>query len=284
MKKHVYVPVLKALIYGNAGAGKTTLASSVLDHPDMSPVFYLNAAGNPVSLFAARGPYEHVFDIERMEDLSNVYSFLRTKQRREDTRKALGLKDGETFKTIVIDTISEVQQMQIKMLKNWDGDIGTAVKMSPQDWGEVLQHITNLAGMFYRLPNINVVMVAQEKEIEDKMLKLLKYSISLQGQAVNTVAAHANQVFRLSISGVGHVVARIIIQISRIPIHHRTVAIADPTALQVRQGTARSEDQISLRPVHSGVQRGFQGCVVSQRGVAGLGVRIGLIEDHNVRA
>jgi hypothetical protein len=197
MKKHVYVPVLKALIYGNAGAGKTTLASSVLDHPDMSPVFYLNAAGNPVSLFAARGPYEHVFDIERMEDLSNVYSFLRTKQRREDTRKALGLKDGETFKTIVIDTISEVQQMQIKMLKNWDGDIGTAVKMSPQDWGEVLQHITNLAGMFYRLPNINVVMVAQEKEIEDKMLKLLKYSISLQGQAVNTVAAHANQVFRL---------------------------------------------------------------------------------------
>lgn len=92
---------INVLLYGLQGVGKTTLAATAQDHPDMADVLVLNLEGGLLSV-AGRGDIQSV-EIHSMADLEEVYQALATKR-----------EGFDTFQTVVVDSGSEMQNLAIR--------------------------------------------------------------------------------------------------------------------------------------------------------------------------
>jgi hypothetical protein len=135
-------------IYGRAGSGKTTLASTF---PKPLLLVDINDKGTD-SIKDVKGV--DVIELYELEDLEDLYYDV--------------LREGHKYKTVVFDTMTELQKLIMKyvVLKknkkaNTDrlGDWGT---ISRKDWGEVAgimnKWITDLRDL-----DIEVVFLAQER-------------------------------------------------------------------------------------------------------------------------
>ena len=92
---------INALLYGLQGVGKTTLAATAQDHPAMSDVLVLNLEGGLLSL-AGRGDIQSV-SISSIAELEEAYTLLRD-----------GAEGFDTFKTVVIDSGTEMQNLALR--------------------------------------------------------------------------------------------------------------------------------------------------------------------------
>lgn len=88
---------LNVLAYGLPGVGKTTFAAQAADHPDMSPVLFLNLEGGLLSV-AGRGLDE--VRISTIKDLDDVV-------------KSLYAGELAQYKTIVVDSGSELAKLSL---------------------------------------------------------------------------------------------------------------------------------------------------------------------------
>jgi phage nucleotide-binding protein len=91
---------LNMLIYGDPGAGKTTLAASAQDSKFGKDVFFMDVEGGTRSI-ADRKDIT-VFRPEKWSDIGEAYDYLVT-----ETHK---------FKTIVVDSITDTQEMGLSKL------------------------------------------------------------------------------------------------------------------------------------------------------------------------
>lgn len=140
---------MNILIYGNPGVGKTVFAASACEVANMSPVLIIDVEGGTMSLQRTH-PSVSVVRIKNFADFNQLYADLRAG------------KHG--FKTIVLDSISEIQKfgMYSAMAK--------ALQDNPErdpdlpgigEWGKNTEQIRKLVRAFRDLPT-NCIVTALE--------------------------------------------------------------------------------------------------------------------------
>jgi len=147
----VHTNGIKILVYGHAGAGKTTLATTM-----PKPVI-ISAEGGLLSIKESNIPY---IEVSSMEDLKEAYSWLTS-------------PEGQVFDSVILDSLSEIGEVVLIHEKSINKD-GRAA------YGEMAAQMTALIRAFRDLPGKNVLMTAKVEKTADESGRLL-YAPSMPG-------------------------------------------------------------------------------------------------------
>jgi phage nucleotide-binding protein len=143
---------VKLLVYGQAGAGKTTLVTSLPD------VIVLSAEGGLLSIQSADLPY---LEINNLEALRDAYSWLK------DSAEA------KHFQSVALDSISEIAEVVLNAEKK-------ATKDPRQAYGAMQEQMADIIRAFRDLPGRHVYMSAKLEKATDEMGRML-YAPSMPG-------------------------------------------------------------------------------------------------------
>ena len=146
---------VKLLVYGQAGAGKTSLI------PTLPNPIVLSAEGGLLSIQDADVPF---IEIANMDDLREAYTWAK------DSKEAAG------FESVALDSISEVAEVVLahELKRNKDGRAA---------YGELNTTMAELIRSFRDLPNKHVYMSAKLEKSADEMGKLL-FNPSMPGKSL----------------------------------------------------------------------------------------------------
>jgi phage nucleotide-binding protein len=142
---------VKALVYGQAGAGKTTL-SATMPHPVI-----LSAEGGLLSIKDSGIPY---LEISTMSDLWEAYEWLTE-------------GGGMEYESVVLDSISEIAEVCLNSEKKSNKDPRAA-------YGAMAEQMADIIRAFRDLPNKHVLMTAKVEKTQDEMGRVL-YAPSMPG-------------------------------------------------------------------------------------------------------
>jgi len=130
---------IKVLVHGQAGAGKTVLASTTGE-----PTVIISAEAGLLSLRHTDIP---VITVTSLQDVQDAYSYLSG-------------KDGEVYSWIALDSISEIAEQVLSYEMKQTKDPRKA-------YGELSTQMMDLLRAFRDLPGKNVYMSAKQRRIED---------------------------------------------------------------------------------------------------------------------
>lgn len=142
---------VKVLVYGQAGAGKTTLIKTL-----PSPVV-LSAEGGLLSIADTDVPF---IEIGSIADLHEAYQWLMS-------------EEGQQFKSVALDSISEIGEVVLNHEKKVNKDPRAA-------YGAMQEQIGDLIRAFRDLPGRHVLFTAKLEKTQDEMGRVL-YSPSMPG-------------------------------------------------------------------------------------------------------
>ena len=145
---------VKLLVYGHAGAGKTTLAAS------MPRPIIISAEGGLLSIQHAALPY---IEVSSMETLREAFDYVSGEH-------------GADFDSIVLDSISEIAEVVLIHEKAVNKD-GRAA------YGEMAVQMTSIIRAFRDLPGKHVLMTAKVEKSQDETGRIL-YSPPMPGNKV----------------------------------------------------------------------------------------------------
>ena len=140
---------VKILVYGQAGSGKTSLI------PTLPKPIVLSAEGGLLSIQDANLPY---IQINSMDDLNEAYNYL---------------LDNEEFKSVAIDSISEIAEVVLNHEKKINKDPRAA-------YGSMQEQMADIIRSFRDLPFKHVYMSAKLEKSTDEMGRIL-YAPSMPG-------------------------------------------------------------------------------------------------------
>jgi hypothetical protein len=179
---------LNLLVYGDPGVGKTRLAGSAIFVPEMSPVLLLDFEGGTLSL----GDMQDI-DVVRLTSWEKV------------DRLYGSLYDKNPYKTVIIDSLSEVQKfsmseiMKSVVLKDSERDPDIA---SLREWGKNGEQIRRLVRAFRDLP-CNAIFTALMSEDRDDRTGTFKIRPALPGKLKGEVAGYVDIVMYMYLKEVG---------------------------------------------------------------------------------
>lgn len=142
---------VKMLVYGQAGAGKTSLIRTLPD-----PIV-LSAEGGLLSIQDANLPY---IEIASMEDLMEAHTWLTS-------------GDGVHYKSVALDSISEIAEVVLNHEKK-------IAKDPRQAYGAMQEQMADIIRAFRDLPGRHVYMSAKLEKSTDEMGRIL-YAPSMPG-------------------------------------------------------------------------------------------------------
>jgi phage nucleotide-binding protein len=142
---------VKLLVYGQAGAGKTSLIPT-LPHPVV-----LSAEGGLLSIVDADVPF---IEISTMADLWEAYEWLTT-------------GGGAEYKSVALDSISEIAEVCLNTEKKTSKD-------PRQAYGEMQTQMADIIRAFRDLPGRHVLMTAKCEKSTDESGRIL-YAPSMPG-------------------------------------------------------------------------------------------------------
>jgi phage nucleotide-binding protein len=142
---------VKLLVYGQAGAGKTSLI------PTLPKPLVLSAEGGLLSIQGADVPY---IEIASMNDLRDAYQWVTS-------------PEGEGFESIAIDSVSEIAEVLLNAEKK-------AAKDPRQAYGAMQEQIADIIRAFRDLPGKHVYMSAKLEKSQDETGRVL-YAPSMPG-------------------------------------------------------------------------------------------------------
>ena len=150
----VHLNGVKLLVYGQAGAGKTTLSATM-----PNPII-ISAEGGLLSIQSADLPY---IEVNSMESLREAFEYVSGPQ-------------GEQYASVVLDSLSEIGEVVLiaEREKNKDGRAA---------YGEMAAQMTSIIRAFRDLPGKHVLMTAKVEKAQDESGRIL-YSPSLPGNKV----------------------------------------------------------------------------------------------------
>lgn len=144
------------LIYGEAGVGKTWLAGSAQDVPEMREVLYIDAEAGAGTLKQSWPDVQRV-ETHKWDDYERLYQAL--------------LAGAHPYRTVVLDSVSEIVEhcketiMQELTAKEPDRDEDIP---GIYEWGKLLSRMMRLVRRFRDLP-MNVIFIAHADPVKDKM-------------------------------------------------------------------------------------------------------------------
>jgi phage nucleotide-binding protein len=142
---------VKTLVYGQAGAGKTSLIATL-----PTPIT-ISAEGGLLALAGHDLPY---VEVKTMADLREVYTWL-------TSAEAAG------FESVALDSISEIAEVVLNHEKKANKDPRAA-------YGAMQEQMADLIRAFRDLPGKHVLMTAKLEKAQDETGKIL-YSPSMPG-------------------------------------------------------------------------------------------------------
>jgi phage nucleotide-binding protein len=140
------------LVYGAAGAGKTSLI------PTLPAPIILSAEGGLLSISGAALPY---IEISNMETLREAWDWLAHSA------------EAQQYQSVALDSISEIAEVVLVAEKK-------AAKDPRQAYGAMQEAMTDIIRAFRDLPGRNVYMSAKLEKQQDEMGRVL-YSPSMPG-------------------------------------------------------------------------------------------------------
>jgi phage nucleotide-binding protein len=143
---------VKLLVYGHAGAGKTSLI------PTLPAPIVLSAEGGLLSIAGADVPY---IEISNMETLREAWQWL--------SQSA----EAKAYQSVALDSISEIAEVVLNAEKK-------ATKDPRQAYGAMQEQMTDIIRAFRDLPGRHVYMSAKLDKQQDEMGRVL-YSPSMPG-------------------------------------------------------------------------------------------------------
>lgn len=204
--------LLRLLIYGKPGSGKTTLTAGASLDPRLAPVLHIDAGGNPISV-AKTEARPKIVRMTKLSDLNHIYDWLFKGQPEDHVMvQTVGCVPG--YKTIVLDGITRIQFMSFGVaMGNTDvkpGDMPT--KPEWEHYSRVLLNMTNAFTRFYEL-KMHVIVTALEDydkqfydpdkvKLKDKELDDSDYYYqampAIDGKSANRVPGMAETVIRMA--------------------------------------------------------------------------------------
>lgn len=153
--KGLHTNGIKALVYGHAGAGKTSLI------PTLPSPIVLSAEGGLLSIADADVPF---IEIATMADLMEAYQWL------TDSAEA---KD---FQSVALDSISEIAEVVLseELKRNKDGRAA---------YGELNSVMAGMIRAFRDLPGKHVYFTAKCEKAQDEQGRML-YAPSMPGKSL----------------------------------------------------------------------------------------------------
>lgn len=143
---------VKLLVYGQAGAGKTSLIKTL-----PNPVV-LSAEGGLLSISDADIPF---IEIKTMQDLHEAYQWLTTSE------------EAKQFESVALDSISEIAEVVLSTEKANSKD-------PRQAYGAMQEQMTALIRAFRDIKGKHVYMTAKAEKAQDETGRIL-YSPSMPG-------------------------------------------------------------------------------------------------------
>jgi phage nucleotide-binding protein len=150
--KSLHLNGVKLLVYGQAGAGKTSLI------PTLPNPIVLSAEGGLLSIQDADLPYIEISD---MSTLVEAYDWL--------TKSA----EAAEFQSVAIDSISEIAEVVLNYERK-------ATKDPRQAYGAMQEQMSDIIRNFRDLPGKHVYMSAKLEKSNDEMGRML-YAPSMPG-------------------------------------------------------------------------------------------------------
>lgn len=143
---------VKLLVYGQAGAGKTSLI------PTLPNPIVLSAEGGLLSIQDAELPY---LEITTMAELQEAYKWLAESA------------EAKQFESVAIDSISEIAEVVLNYEKKINKDPRAA-------YGSMQEQMADIIRVFRDLPAKHVYMSAKLEKTQDEMGRVL-YAPSMPG-------------------------------------------------------------------------------------------------------
>jgi len=145
---------VKILVHGPAGAGKTMLCATL-----PGPTVIISAEAG---LLALRGHDIPVIEVDSIKGVYEAYEFL------------MGSEEGQQFKSVALDSISEIAEVVLSAEKQLVTD-------KRQAYGELIEKMGGLLRAFRDLPGRNVYMSAKQEREKDEASGAMLYSPSMPG-------------------------------------------------------------------------------------------------------
>lgn len=149
---NVHTNGVKVLVYGQAGAGKTSLIKTL-----PAPIV-LSAEGGLLSIQDADLPY---IEITSSADLMEAYEWLTSSD------------EARGFQSVALDSISEIAEVVLNGEKK-------ATKDPRQAYGAMQEQMGDIIRAFRDLPGLNVYFSAKLEKSQDEMGRIL-YAPSMPG-------------------------------------------------------------------------------------------------------
>jgi len=175
---------INVLVYGESGVGKTTFAGSAAKK---FKTVILSAEGGLLSLKKNMPEGVDYIVIKSFDDFIEAHNWLSMH------------KDANKYDTIVIDSLTEIQQACMDyLLKERAKDSGMGDYVQPQikDWGALNSVMTKAIKYFRDIPKNLIITALSERSTNEETLET-KIQPMLQGKLKENVAAYFDEVFYL---------------------------------------------------------------------------------------
>ena len=184
-------------IYGGPGTGKTTLAASSIEVPEMQPVLHLNIENGTQSISGIYPDLE-IIDITKFQQLQDAYNSLYS-ERDYDTQTCAG------YRTIILDNLTEGQSKGMEHIFQEDKLAGKGINFSEfvmatyenGGWNKSSQQMRKLIRAYRELP-CYIILVAWEADI-DKSKDRHKWTPAFTAKLAGEMPGMVNDVYRLAI-------------------------------------------------------------------------------------
>lgn len=173
-------PSLNILIYGDSGTGKTTLAGSADDVPEMRNVLLVDLEGGTESL-RVEYPNVDTVRVQSWKQMQSVYDDLH--------------RGSHGYNTVVVDSLTECQKFNMYTImtelvdrKTDDNKYVDPDIPSVREWGKNIEQMRKFVRAMRDLP-IHTIFTCLEQERKDDKTGATKVKPSLSGKLADEVAA-----------------------------------------------------------------------------------------------
>jgi len=190
-------PYLRAMFYGMPGSTKTRTVGTAAMDERTSPALMLSAAGNPLAIRDYK-KLPVILEMEELNDFNDPYEWLSDGQPSDHKlgKQLLEKTDGELFKSVLVDGITEVQRYSFEEQRGKVLPGSFPAKVDRQHFYNTLNLMVNFAKLYFSLP-MHVFMTSLEKEQVNAKTGAVTMAPLLWGQSDVEVGAYAYVVGRL---------------------------------------------------------------------------------------